>query len=263
MHRQDTILAEHLPVLLAKWGEEQPMWWFLRFREGRDHYLRLRITLPDATSATFGEAAARVSGWADELRQRGLLREIAYATSYPQTGRWGDGPALAAAEAVFAADSAVVLTQLAQSRRPHPRALTAAHFAAIAIAFTGSTATGMDWLINHVPATAPTTVPRPVFAEAVRLADPRDDFHALRRASRGSTNVGAWRERSLGLAAYRAHLPGPHTRGIDPDDVLSSLLHTHVLRARGVEPEEKAVCLYLARVAALAYTARTRTRGRR
>jgi thiopeptide-type bacteriocin biosynthesis protein len=181
---------------------------------------------------------------------------VAYATSHPQTGRWGDGPALAGAEAVFAADSAAVLAQLAQPARPHPRALAAAHFAAIAIAFTGSTAAGMEWLAGRVPATAPAPVGRPVFAEAVRLADPRDDFHALRRAPGGTTIVDAWAERSRALAAYRTRLRGPHAVGVDPDDVLGSLLHAHFLRARGVEPEEKAVCLYLARAAALAHAAR-------
>jgi len=260
LHRQDLILAEHLPALLAQWGEKQPVWWFLRFREGHDHYIRLRITLSDSGPEAFGETARRVSTWADDLRGRRLLREVAYATSYPETGRWGAGKALAAAEAVFAADSRTVLTQLAQPERPHPRALAAANFAAIAIAFTGSITAAMQWLISHLPATAPATVPRPVFTEAVRLADPRDDFHTLHRVPGGASVVNAWVERSTALAAYRVQLPGPHTLGVDPDDVLGSLLHMHFLRACGIDPEEKAVCLYLARAAALTHIARTEGR---
>ncbi|MGH3914240.1 MAG: lantibiotic dehydratase, partial [Pseudonocardiaceae bacterium] len=114
--------------------------------------------------------------------------------------------------------------------------------------------------ISHVPATAPEVVPRPVFAEAILLANPRDDFHALHRIPGGTSVVNAWAERSTALAAYRAHLPGPHIPGVEPDDVLGSLLHTHFLRACGIDPGEKAVCLYLARAAALAHVARTEGR---
>ncbi|RKT86369.1 thiopeptide-type bacteriocin biosynthesis domain-containing protein [Saccharopolyspora antimicrobica] len=254
--RQNVVLAEHLPALLAEWGEDQPRWWFLRFREGGEHYLRLRIALPSSEAAVFGEAAGRISTWTDRLRRLGLLREVAFATSYPETGRWGSGPALAAAEAVFTADSRAVLAQLAQPARPHHHALAAANFAAIAIAFTGGTEAGMHWLIDHVPAKPPTVVPRPVFAEARRLADPREDFHVLRGAPGGAAIVATWAERAQALAAYRAHLSGADTEGLDPDTALDSLLHTHFLRSCGVEFEDKAVCLYLARTAALTFAAR-------
>lgn len=103
--RQNAVLAEHLPALLAEWGEDRPRWWFLRFREGDEHHLRLRIALPSSEPAVFGEAAGRVSAWTDRVRRLGLLGEVAFATSYPETGRWGSGAALTAAEAVFTADS--------------------------------------------------------------------------------------------------------------------------------------------------------------
>jgi thiopeptide-type bacteriocin biosynthesis protein len=254
--RQDTVLTEHLPTLLAEWDEEQPRWWFLRFREGGEHYLRLRITLSSSEPAVFGEAAGRVSAWTDRLRRQGLLREVAFATSYPETGRWGSGAALAAAEAVFTADSRVVLAQLAQPERPHHHVLAAANFAAIAVAFTGQVEAGMRWLIDHVPAKPPAAVPRPVFAEAQRLADPRQDFRALRGAPGGAAIVATWRARAQELAEYQFHFAVSDTDGVDPDAALSSLLHTHFLRACGIEAEDKAVCLYLSRVAALTFTAR-------
>lgn len=253
--RQNTVLAEHLPALLAQWGEDQPRWWFLRFREGGEHYLRLRIALPSADAAVFGEAAGRVSAWTDRLRHQGLLREVAFATSYPETGRWGSGAALTAAEAVFTADSRAVLAELAQPVRPHHHALAAANFAAIAIAFTGGTAAGMRWLIDHVPAKPPAVVPRPVFAEARRLTDPREDFRVLRGEPGGAAIVATWAERAQALAAYRSRLSVADAEGVDQDAALGSLLHTHFLRACGIEPEDKAVCLYLARTAALTFTA--------
>ena len=258
VHRQDSVLAEHLPALLAEWGEHQPQWWFLRFREGDEHYLRLRIALPGPQPEAFGEAAGRVSAWADGLRRRGLLREVAFATSYAETGRWGSGVALAAAEAIFTADSRTVLTQLAQPVRPHEHALAAANFAAIAIAFAGDVGAGMRWLIDHVPAKPPTAIPRPVFAEAQRLADPRRDFHALRQAPGGAVIVDTWAKRAQVVAAYRSHMDGPDAQGVDPDAVLGSLVHTHFLRACGINAEDKAACLYLGRAAALAFAARTR-----
>lgn len=256
VRRQDTILGEYLPELFSQWGESPPLWWFLRFQEGADHYLRLRIRLSEAEG--FGEAADRVSAWAERLRRHGLLREVAYATSCSETGRWGSGPALTAAEAVFAADSQTVLAQFTRPQRLHPHVLAAANFVSIATAFTGSVEAGVHWLIDHVPAAAPEPVPRPVFTQAQQLADPNGDFQALRRDPAGAVVVETWTRRSVSLADYRRHLPGPHTRGVDPDAVLDSLLHTHFLRSRGVNPRDKAVCLYLARTAALTFVARAK-----
>jgi thiopeptide-type bacteriocin biosynthesis protein len=252
-HRQDVLLAEHLPELLAQWPSP-PRWWYLRFRDPQPH-LRLRLALLD--TADFGPSATQVSTWADRLRRLGLLREVMYATSYPETGRWGDGPAMRAVEDVFAADSATLLAQLRQRVRPSRQALVAAHAAAIAAAFTGSDSAGMRWLIDHIPATAPQPVPRPVFTEAVRIADPSAGWHALATTPGGVPIVAAWATRSAALAAYRAHLPGPHTIGVDTDDVLGSLLHAHYIRAVGIDFDDEAVCLYLARAAALAWSART------
>ncbi|WP_422647559.1 lantibiotic dehydratase [Actinoalloteichus caeruleus] len=255
-NRQNIVLAEHLPALLAEWGEDQPQWWFLRFREGDEHYLRLRIALPTADPAAFGEAAGRVSAWTNRLRRLGLLREVVFATSYPETGRWGSGAALSAAEAVLTADSRAVLNQLAQPERPHPHALAAANFAAIALAFTGDPEIGMRWLVDHIPAKPPSAVPRAVFNEARRLADPDQDFRVLRAEPGGAAIVGAWAERAEALAGYRAGLSGPDAEGVDLDAALGSVMHTHFLRACGTEPEDKAVCHYLARTAALTVTAR-------
>ncbi|MBQ1061996.1 MULTISPECIES: lantibiotic dehydratase [Micromonospora] len=254
IRRQDLLLAEHLPRLLTEW-EVPPDWWFLRFRDP-DQHLRLRIALPDPSE--FGPAAGRVSAWADDLRRRGLLREIQYATSYPETGRWGSGAAMQAAEAVFIADSHAVLTQLRQPVRPRRQALVAAQIAAIAVAYTGNVDAGMRWLIDHVPPTAPQPVERPLFHEAVRLAHPGDDWAALRAVPGGTAVVDAWKNRDIALAVYRTHLPGPHTDGINSDDVLGSLMHAHYIRAVGIDFDDEDRCRYLARAAALAYFARSR-----
>ncbi|MFE7835804.1 lantibiotic dehydratase [Streptomyces sp. NPDC057474] len=250
--RQDTLLSRHLPDLLERLGS--PPWWFIRFRDPEQH-LRLRIALPSPEA--FAETARTVSEWADELSGAGLLADLRYPTSYREMGRWGSGAAWDAAEEVFRADSRAILAQLSQPRRPHQRALVVAHTVAIASAFLGSTQAGMRWLIDHIPPTAPVSVPRPQFTDAVRLADPGDDWAALRGAPGGAAIVSAWADRDAALAAYRRHLPGPHTQGIAFDDVLTSLLHVHFVRHIAVNFPEEEVCLYLARAAALAWTART------
>ncbi|WP_394813534.1 thiopeptide-type bacteriocin biosynthesis protein [Streptomyces hazeniae] len=185
------------------------------------------------------------------------MRAVQYPTSYPETGRWGDGPAWAAAENVFRADSRALLGQLSLCTRPHRQALVAAHTVSIAEAFTGSTRSGMNWLLDHVPASAPCRIPRPVLTEAVRISDPRDQWAALRTTPGGEAVFDAWEPRQAALAAYRRHFPGPHTQGVAVDDVLGSLMHVSFVRACGVDFDDEAASLYLARAAAKAWTART------
>lgn len=254
--RQDVLLSQHLPGLLEQLGN--PPWWFIRFRDP-DQHLRVRIDLPDPEA--FADTARTVSTWADELRSIGLLADLRYPTSYREMGRWGSGTAWAAAEEVFRADSRAILAQLAQPQRPGLRTLVVAHTVSIASAFLGSTTAGMRWLIDHIPPTAPTPVPRQQFTEAVRLADLSHNWAALRRVPGGDAIVSGWTDRDTALAAYRPHLPGPDTQGIAVDDVLTSLLHVHFVRHVAVNFPEEEVCLYLARAAALAWTARTKGRA--
>ncbi|MDT0445611.1 lantibiotic dehydratase [Streptomyces johnsoniae] len=251
VRRQDTLLTQYLPGLLRRLGN--PPWWFIRFRDPLQH-LRLRIALPEV--GAFGEAAGTVSVWANELRSAGLLSDLRFPTSYREMGRWGSGAAWDAAEQVFRADSHAVIRQLSQPQRPHQRALVVAHTVSIATAFLGSTEAGTRWLIDHIPATAPAPVPRPQFTETVRLTNPAGDWTILRSVPGGQAIVQAWADRDTALSAYRSHLPGPDTQGIDLDDVLSSLLHVHFVRHVGVDFSEEAICLYLVRATALAWMAR-------
>jgi thiopeptide-type bacteriocin biosynthesis protein len=251
LRRQDILLTRHIPELLDRLGD--PPWWFIRFRDPA-HHLRLRIALPDPDA--FAETARTVAAWANELRAAGLLSDLRFPTSYREMGRWGSSSAWEAAEEVFRADSRAVVTQLAQRQRPPQRALMAAHSIAIATAFLGSTEVAMRWLTDHIPAAAPAPVPRPQFTDTVRLADPSNDWAALRDVTGGQAIVEAWAGRDAALAAYRPHLPGPDTQGIRLDDVLSSLLHVHFVRHVAVDFPEEEICLYLTRAAALAWMSR-------
>ncbi len=251
--RQNSVLA-HLPRLLA--DADTKRWWFLRFRhEDAGDCLRLRIALRDPVA--FGAAAGRVSAWAEDLRHAGLLRDLTFATDHEQTGRWGSGSARDAAEGAAAADSCAVLAQLSAPIPLPAEAVTAANLVSIVTAFIGSPQAAVRWLISHVPPGTPSRVPRPIHVAAVEAADPRDDFVALRAMPGGEIIHSSWTERTTALAAYAAHWPSPSTVGVDRDAALNSLLHTHYLRAHGVDPASKQRALHLARAAAIAVAART------
>ncbi|MFB4315123.1 lantibiotic dehydratase [Actinomadura sp. 21ATH] len=249
IERHPEVLSGYLPDLLARWPSP-PRWWFLRYQDPLPH-LRLRIALDDP--AQFGLAAGRVSEWAALLRREGLVNEVQFATSYPETGRWGRGTVMEAAEEVFAADSRALAVQFAQLAGPSPQALTAANLVSIAVGFTGSAQGGMDWLIRHGKIDASRPLERSVLREAVRLADPRGDWAALRAVPGGDTVLAAWSERDRALARYRDQLR--NTEELHPDLVLDSLLHAHHIRAAGPAKDDERVCVRLARAAALAWTA--------
>lgn len=247
--RQSEVLADYLPRLLSTW-DSPPEWWFVRYRDPEPH-LRLRIRLPSPHG--FGHTAHKVGTWTADLRHLGLVRYVQLDTYYPETARYGAGKVMSAGEATFAADSCAVVAQLAQQHQgaPHHQAITAANFVDIATGFTGGIGHGMRWLVNHAK-TEPATPPsREVFTEAIRLADPHDGWAALRRVTGGETIIQTWRQRRRALADYRAQLST--TDEIEPDSVLTSLLHVHHNRASGIDKDDERVCLRLARAAALAW----------
>jgi lantibiotic biosynthesis protein len=129
------VITVHLPALFQTWADP-PEWWFVRYLDPESH-LRLRFRL--SHHHTFGAVSQRVSKWAAHLRHLGLVNRIQWDTYYPETGRYGTGATMSAAETVFAADSAAALTQieLATAGTAHPHALTVASFVNMATTFTG------------------------------------------------------------------------------------------------------------------------------
>ncbi|MFD0772322.1 lantibiotic dehydratase [Streptomonospora algeriensis] len=252
--RHEDILTTHLPRLLENWCEGPPgAWWFLRYREP-DPHLRLRLRLHDASH--YGAAVQRLGAWATHLRTLGLLRTLVLDTYYPEVGRYGVGAVMQAAEDVFAADSAAVLTQLAASTRgsARRRAVTAASFVDLAASFTGNHERGMEWLVAH-PSPRPEVDPlREARAETLRLADPAHGPAALQALPAGPPMLQEWEHRRSALATYRNRLE--ESGGPDNDQVLASLLHLHHVRIADIDPEGERACLRLARAAALSWQAR-------
>ncbi|MGH3865774.1 MAG: lantibiotic dehydratase [Pseudonocardiaceae bacterium] len=254
--RQDEILTDHLSRLFDRW-DDPPLWWFRRHREmtrpDLEQHLGLYLRLP--APELYGAAAARVGEWAADLRDRGLVPQLNLGTYHPETGRYGHGAAMAAAEEAFAADSAAALAQIEVAARTGtpPEALTAVGLLDLAASYTSTPRQGLCWLMDHLPQERG-KLDRSVRDAALLLADPRDGWAALRATPGGEKVALAWERRRTALVAYRNRLGKQR----DPRPVLRSLLHLHHVRTIGVDPERERVSNRLARAAALRWIAQNR-----
>lgn len=250
--RQNAVLTGHLPELLSTWDNE-PEWWFLRYHDP-DPHLRLRIRLHDhdVTRATAG-----INTWLARLREHGLIGRAQLDTYYPETGRFGTGPAMEAAESVFAVDSRAALAQLriVEHHDGVPaQALAAASMVNLVCSFHDSVADGMRWLIDHARTPSAPAPERALREQALRLADPCENWGACQDLPYGKYLTAAWQERQKALTGYRSALQGAGWH--EPADVLADLLHLHHVRMTGVSRKKERTCLNLARAAALSWTAR-------
>jgi thiopeptide-type bacteriocin biosynthesis protein len=251
--RQDEILAGHLPRLFNAWNHPPP-WWYSRHREltrpGDDQHLDLYLRLPGPEA--YGDAATRVGQWAAGLHNCALVPHLRLCTYRPETGRFGHGPAMTAAEDVFAADSAAALAQItmAVGTGLPAQALAAASFVNLAVSYATTPTSGVRWLIRELNQDRGRPE-RSVRDTALKLADPRGGHAALRALPGGQSVLVAWQQRSDALAVYRTRLAAQR----NPTPVLRSLLHLHHVRSLGVEPQRERDSNSLARAAALAWLA--------
>ena len=242
----ETVLARGLPALFADWPEP-PLWWFVRMRRPTPQ-LRLRLHTGD-----YGDAAVRVGRWVAGLRQQRLAGDWSLDTYHPESGRYGCGPALAASEKLFAADSTAALAQLVAQPESGIdwKALTALSMVDLAASMLGSRADGCEWLVARPERTGQAPIQRDVLRQAVTL-DPSGLPEPI---------LHAWRERSRAATRYAAELSavaGPLT----PASVLASLMHLHVVRALGPDEDAEQLTYRLARhVALAAVRRRVRTVG--
>lgn len=241
------IIAGQLPVLLGEL-DPAPEFWFVRYRSPYEtDHLRLRVRTPDR--ASYARTLAALGDWAARLRRDGVAGPMTIGTYLPETGRYGHGAAMDAAETVFVADSAVVSAQLRHLPAAviDPAAMVALGMAHTVIGFLGGRGAAMDWLrARPAPGAAPAD--RRVLDQVVRLA--RTD--GLEELPGWAEHVaGPWRARAAALADYRTRLGAD----ADLDAVLESLLHMHRNRAAGIDRDGENTCRRLARHAALAWQA--------
>lgn len=165
---------------------------------------------------------------------------------------------MAAAESVFAADSAAAVAQLRavdHCEGPQLHAVIAASMVDLAAAATGSASDGMRWLVRHLRAPSAPAPPREVRDQVIRLADPSRGRSALLEVPGGEDIAASWELRRAALLRYLAALTTE--KQITLDVVLADLLHLHHARMVGISPDSEWACRRLSRAAALSWTART------
>lgn len=245
--RLDELITEHLPRLQADLDGADC--WFIRYRSATEtDHLRLRLRTPDAQ--TYAAALRAVGAWAHQLRAEKVIGRLVIDTYHPEVGRYGHGPALAAAEAVFVADSAAVAAQL----RHLPEqvlardALVALNMTATITGLLGDTAAAMRWLTERPAPPGPAT-DRAALAQLTALLH---DEQGTVPAGWDGDLATTWQARAAALDAYRAHL----VTSAEFDVAAEALLHMHHNRAIGIDRDRENRCRRLARHAALAWTAR-------
>jgi thiopeptide-type bacteriocin biosynthesis protein len=248
--RIDDILRNHLPQLLAA-IDGDPLYWFARYRSVRetDHLrLRIRVSGPEEYAAV----GIAVGAWGQQLCQDRAASRWTFATYHPEVGRYGHGPAMDVAEAVFAADShAVALaTRLLPPSAIHPMALTAIGMVDIVDGLHTDPPTATRWLLKHLAGKAAASADRTI-ADQVAVWTANSTLPDGTQLPAALT--AAWQTRRSALARYRQALPD----GANTDQVLSALLHMHHNRARLIDRDDERTCLRLARQAALARRARS------
>lgn len=243
----DDIIAAHLPSLIAA-VDGAPVW-MVRYRnaEETDH-LRIRVAAGGSAS---GDRIAALGVWAAALAETGVAGRIVIDTYFPEVGRYGDGVAMDAAEAVFCADTRSAISSLRQPRGElHPDTLSALSMLDIAEAFLGSLDAAADYFAGRV-FTAPQRIDRGVTDRTTRLARlgiPRELDQLPGEVAE------AWSVRAEALVDYRETLGDRW----DEAAVLGSLLHLHFNRHRGIDRLHEGQVTRLARSAALAWRARRR-----
>jgi thiopeptide-type bacteriocin biosynthesis protein len=198
-------------------------------------------------AAGHGQAARRaaaLTAWVSDLRARRLCARCALDTYYPEVGRYGDGECMRAAEAVFAADSAVAIAQLQQPPGIDPVALTALGMLDIAAAFCGGPEQGTQWLAGR--RLQPGKIPDRATARTATTLARNGELSSF--GTLPADLAPSWRHRAETVAAYRTTLDAD----ANFTHVLESLLHIHHNRYRGIDRDGEGACRRLARQAALA-----------
>ncbi|CRK59311.1 Lanthionine biosynthesis protein LanB [Alloactinosynnema sp. L-07] len=264
--RFDEILTAHLPLFIAELHDlsdvDGPVvsWWVRRHRDmirpEADQHLAVFVRLTGAQH--YGAVAARLAAFAADLDSRGLPGQLTLAPTPQHPARYGDGPALAAAELVFATDTTAAIAQLAaaQASGIPAQALAAASMAHLAASFAPDPQTGYRALLDclgqeHGPQD------RALRDHTLAVADPDQQYRAVRALPGGDAVASAWRARDTALNTYHGALA---QHGREPSVVLRTLLHEHHIRAVGVDPTFERETGRLARAVALRRLALARAR---
>ncbi|MBM2623425.1 lantibiotic dehydratase [Actinoplanes sp. LDG1-06] len=245
--RFDDILADHLPAFAENLTDSGvTRWWASRHRDlirlDADQYLRLTLRLDNA--AAYGLVVAQLSAWTERLHDAGLPNELMLTTRHPHPARYGGSSVMAAAEQVFATDTAAAISQLRTSREGSipSQALAAASIARMAAGFAADPTAGYQSLLaslrSHTAA-----ADRALTQQTRRLTS----VQQIRDLTGGEALLEAWRVRHAALQAYYRAVDNAR----DSATILRTLVHDHHVRAVGVDPGFERSTNHLARAAAM------------
>jgi thiopeptide-type bacteriocin biosynthesis protein len=244
-------VAARLPDLITACGDP-PLWWFTR--PGPPEHLR--IWLATSEPGSFAHVTAGLAGWAQRLRQLGLLGDVRWETDYLSADR--TGPDRAMTESTLAADSTAAVSLLTWSAcgGSSLQTLTVASVLDLAIGFTGSLKAGLEWTVSKL--TPGGQAPRPARTlrdQVVRLASPAGDFAALASQPTSQSVLTAWAARRATIVRYATHLRAESRQS--PDGALLTLIRGHQQRMHGPDPANEQLTERLARSTAMAALAQT------
>ncbi|WP_318296557.1 thiopeptide-type bacteriocin biosynthesis protein, partial [Streptomyces albogriseolus] len=228
----DQIITARLPRLLEDLGTERA--WFARYRSPREND-HLRIRVPTGTPDDQAATLRALSAWTRRLTADGLASQLILDGYRPETGRYGTGAAMAAAENVFVADSLVTRYALTDLPALERETLCAVNMIDIAEGFLG-THDGRTWMA-HTPVhgTGRLTITRQTVAQVVTAQPLRNATSRLDEATA---------RRRAALEAYRTHTDDSRRA-----QILMSLLHMHHNRMAGPDRDSEAAARHAARQA--------------
>ncbi|MEU5629512.1 lantibiotic dehydratase [Streptomyces tendae] len=237
----DQILTLWLPRLLDALGTSRA--WFVRYRslQETDH-LRIRVTTGGANGRDAALCLRALSDWTKQLTEDRLASQLVLDGYRPETGRYGTGAAMSAAEDVFVADSLVARYALTDVPALEREAVCALNMVDMAEGFLG-TDEGRGWTARTRARTPARTPARGTGRlDVTRQTVDQVRNHPLLNA----TPRLAWAiaQRRAALGAYRSHAD-PGRLG----QTLESLLHMHHNRLIGPDRDSEAASRHAARQA--------------
>ncbi|MYR41090.1 lantibiotic dehydratase [Streptomyces sp. SID5910] len=227
----DEILTLRLPRLLDALGTSQA--WFVRYKslQETDH---LRIRVPTGGRDSGGATLRALSDWTKRLTEDRLASGLVLDGYRPETGRYGTGAAMDAAEEVFVADSLVARYALTDVPALEREAVCALNMVDMAEGFLG-THEGRSWTAQ-APARG---IGRPdVTSQTVDQVRAAPLLNSTPRLAR------AIAQRRAALGAYRSQTDAGRL-----EQALESLLHMHHNRLIGPDRDSEAVSRHAARQA--------------
>lgn len=250
-NRQDEVLTEHLPRLLAALPPAVDRWFFIRYADPAGAHLRLRFHGDPAT--LHGELLPGVLDWVEQLRDLRLAGAFIIDGYEPETHRYGGHEALDAAETVFHHDSVAALEQLRLRAigavTAPPQLLAAANYLDLARQVHGDR--WPDWWLANPRDEEHHAYFREGRAAALRLLD--GGLRAAFPAEGAAAALAALDARAAAMRAYAS---------VAADgSVLASVLHMHHNRLIGTSRTSESRSLAVARGLAQAEHGRRRHLG--